>query len=76
MGEQYLANYKIADGPFSDKEIREKYGFRNDSGANPLHSPYIEGPKTTLQRVALELGRQASWSTHRTGTMWNPGKAK
>lgn len=76
MGEQYLANYKIADGPFSDKEIREKYGFRNDSSANPLHSPYIEGPKTALQRAALELGRQASWSTHRTGTMWNPGKAK
>ena len=75
MGERYLAGYKIPDGPFSDKEIRQNYGFRNESGAEALHSPYIEGPKTALQRVALELGRQASWSSHRTGTMWNPGAA-
>jgi hypothetical protein len=74
IGEEYLANYKITDGPFSDKAIREKYGYRNDSAANPLHSPYIEGPKTALQRASLELGRQAAWSTHRTGTMWNPGQ--
>lgn len=74
MGEQHIAGYKIPDGPFSDKQIREKYGFRNDSEAEPVHSPYIEGPKTALQKVALELGRQAAFSTHRTGTLWVPGR--
>lgn len=73
MGEQYLAKYKIPDGPFSDKEIRERYGFKNDVDANPMASPYIEGPKTAIQRMALELGRQAAYSTHRTGTLWLPG---
>lgn len=69
MGEQYLKNYKIKDGYFSDKEIREREGFRNDHGANAMYSPYIEGPKTALQKVALELGRRASYSDQRTGYM-------
>lgn len=75
MGEQYIAGYKIPDGPFSDKQIRERYGFKNDSEADPVHSPYIEGPKTALQKVSLELGRQAAFSTHRTGTLWTPGRS-
>lgn len=74
IGEQYLANYKIPDGPFSDKEIRERYGFKNDTGANPLRSPYIEGPKTALQKMATELGRQAAYSTWRTGSLGHPDK--
>lgn len=69
MGEQYLRNYKIKDGYFSDKEIRERHGYRNDRGSEPMHSPYIEGPKTALQKVALELGRMASYSADRTGKM-------
>ena len=69
MGEQALVKYKVADGYFSDKQIKERFGFRNDHGANPLHSPYIEGPKTALQKLALEMGRQAAFSTSRTGYM-------
>ncbi len=74
LGEEHLAKYKIPDGRFSDKSIREEHGFKNDREADPVHSPYIEGPKTALQRAALELGRQASWSSNRTGTLWTPGK--
>ena len=73
MGEEYLAGYKIPDGPFSDKGIRERYGSKNDTDANPMDSPYIEGPKTATQKMALELGRQAAFSSHRTGTLWVPG---
>ena len=69
MGEQYLRNYKIKDGYFSDKEIRERHGFRNDRGSDPMNSPYIEGEKTALQKVALELGRQAAYSADRSGKM-------
>jgi hypothetical protein len=69
VGEQALIKYKVSDGYFSDKQIKDRYGFRNDHGANPLHSPYIEGPKTALQKLALEMGRQAAFSTSRTGYM-------
>jgi len=72
LGEEYLAKYKIPDGPFSDKELRERYGFKNESDANPMHSPYIEGPKMAIQQMALELGRQAAFSTYRTGSLGNP----
>lgn len=69
MGDKYLRDYKIKDGYFSDKEIRERYGFRNDHGADPIRSPYIEGSKTALQKVSLELGRRAAYSFERTGHM-------
>ncbi|MEO5949084.1 MAG: hypothetical protein ABIP74_01650 [Candidatus Saccharimonas sp.] len=72
LGEEYLAKYKIPDGPFSDKELRERHGFKNDSDANPIFSPYIEGPKTALQRMAKKLGHQAAYSTYRTGSLGNP----
>lgn len=68
INENALINHKISDGPFSDKVIREELGFRNDQGANPLYSPYLEQtPKTAKQKLVLELGRQASYSRGRTG---------
>ena len=68
IDENALINHKISDGPFSDKEIREEFGYRNDQGANPLHSPYLDGaPKTAKQKLVLELGRQAAYSRGRTG---------
>lgn len=70
VGEKALISHKVKEGYFSDKEIKERYGFRNEVGADPLHSPYLErSPKTALQQLALEMGRQAAYSATRTGYM-------
>ena len=69
LGEKYLRDYKIKDGYFSDKEIRERHGFRNDRDAEPRNSPYLEGSKTALQKMILEMNRRSARSVERTGYM-------
>ena len=69
IGEEAIVKYKIPDGYFSDHELKERFGIRNDSDANPQFSPYIEGPKTAIQKMALKLGKEAAYSSQRTGYM-------
>lgn len=79
IGEQALNNYKIPDGPFSDKGIREQYGFRTDSNFDiTKHTPYLDdsSPKSALQKTVVRLTRDASHSVGRTGTVVNPNKRR
>lgn len=79
ISEKALNNYKIPDGPFSDKGIREQYGFRNDSNFDPTkHTPYLDdaAPKSALQKAVVQLTRDASHSVTRTGNLVNPNKQR
>lgn len=72
ISEEAINNYKITDGPFSDKELRANDGFRDDKGLDlGKHTPYLDErfPKSALMKKALQLGRQASYSIDRTGTL-------
>lgn len=79
ISEKALANYKIVDGPFSDKELRTEHGFRTDSNFDPSrHTPYLDdrSPKSSLQKEVGRLTRAASFSVDRTGYLTNPGKKR
>ena len=72
ISEEAINNYKITDGPFSDKALRTNDGFRDDKGLDlGKHTPYLDErfPKSALMKKALQLGRQASYSIDRTGTL-------
>lgn len=62
-----MANWKIKEGWFSDREIREREGFKNQRGSHPIDSPYgpIDRPKTALAQMALRMGQLASYSSGR-----------
>ncbi len=70
IGEQALQTYKIPDGPFSDKSLRENHGLRTDSNFDPTkHTPYLgrQSPKDALQKRVRELTMDAAFSEGRTG---------
>lgn len=72
ISEEAINNYKIPDGPFSDKELRVNDGFRDDKGFDiGKHTPYLDDrfPKSALQKKVLQLGKQAAYSIDRTGTL-------
>ncbi|MCA9337914.1 hypothetical protein KC949_00015 [Candidatus Saccharibacteria bacterium] len=72
MSEEAINNYKIPDGPFSDKELRSNYGYREDKGFDiGKHTPYLDDrfPKSILQKRVLSLGREAAFSVDRTGML-------
>jgi hypothetical protein len=77
IGEKALIDYKIPDGPFSDKALRENYGLRNDSEFDPTkHSPYLGNgsPKSALQKRVVQLTTDAAHSEGRTGYLANSRK--
>lgn len=77
IGEKALNNYKIPDGPFSDKVLRDDYGLRTDTEFDPSrHSPYLgtASPKSALQKRVVELTTAASHSEGRTGHLANPNR--
>lgn len=70
IGQNALDGYKIPDGPFSDKVLRQEYGHRTDSDFDAgKHTPFVneDGPKSALMKRVLELGRKAAFSDGRTG---------
>lgn len=70
IGEKALQQYKIPDGPFSDKALREDHGLRTSSNFDPTkHTPYLgdSSPKSALQKRVLELTDAAANSEGRTG---------
>lgn len=72
IGEEALIGYKIPDGPFSDKALREQYGLRNDGDFDPTkHSPYLgdRSPKSALQKRVVQMTAAAANSEDRTGYM-------
>lgn len=72
VSEEAINNYKIKDGPFSDKELRSNHGFRDDKGFDiGKHTPYLDSrfPKSALQKMVLKLGQDAAYSVDRTGTL-------
>lgn len=72
VSEEAINNYKIPDGPFSDKELRLSHGFREDKGFDiGKHTPYLDSrfPKSALQKMVLKLGQDAAYSVDRTGTL-------
>lgn len=79
ISERALNNYKIPDGPFSDKALRSEQGFRTDSNFDPTrHTPYLgdSSPKSALQKEVGRLTRAASFSETRTGSLTNPNKKR
>lgn len=71
VSEEAINNYKIPDGPFSDKELRRE-GMRDDKGFDiGKHTPYLDSrfPKSALQKMVLKLGQEAAYSIDRTGTL-------
>lgn len=72
VSEKAINNYKIPDGPFSDRELRNSHGFRDDKGFDiGKHTPYLDSrfPKSALQKMVLKLGQDAAYSIDRTGTL-------
>jgi|GEM_PF-452567 len=72
ISEEAINNYRIPDGPFSDKELRSSHGFRDDKGFDiGKHTPYLDSrfPKSALQKMVLKLGQDAAYSVDRTGTL-------
>lgn len=72
MSEEAINNYKIPDGPFSDKQLRIDHGYRDDKGFDiGKHTPYLDDrfPKSALQKRVLSLGREAAFSVDRTGML-------
>ncbi len=72
ISEEAINNYKIPDGPYSDKGLRANDGFRDDKGFDiSKHTPYLDDryPKSALQKKVLQLSRQASYSIDRTGNL-------
>ena len=70
IGEKALQTYKIPDGPFSDKSLRENEGLRNDSNFDPTkHTPYLgeNSPKSALQKRVVQMTAAAANSDGRTG---------
>ena len=77
ISEKAINNYKIPDGPFSDKEIRANHGFRNDGNFDPAkHTPYLGNgaPKSALQKLVVKMTQDAAHSEGRTGYLQNPHK--
>lgn len=75
--EETLIKHKIKDGPFSDREIAEKFGLRTDPGFDPYrHGLYTgpEAPHNATQKFALLLGNRAAYSAARTGYLANPNR--
>lgn len=72
ISEEAINNYKIPDGPFSDKQLRTEHGFRDDKGFDiGKHTPYLDSrfPKSALQKMVLKLGQDAAYSIDRTGSL-------
>lgn len=72
ISEEAINNYNIPDGPFSDRELRANYGYRDDKGFDiGKHTPYLDDrfPKSALQKRVLSLGREAAFSVDRTGML-------
>ena len=72
ISEKAINNYKIPDGPFSDRELRSNHGFRDDKGFDiGKHTPYLDSrfSKSALQKMVLKLGQDAAYSIDRTGTL-------
>lgn len=70
ISEDAFHKHKIIDGPFSDKHIREEFGFRNDRSFDAgKHTPYldVDSPKSALQKRIVHLGRLASHRSNTTG---------
>lgn len=70
IGEKALQTYKIPDGPFSDKSLREEHGLRNDSNFDSTkHTPYLgeKSPKSALQKRVVQMTAAAANSEGRTG---------
>ncbi len=72
-----LIKHTIKKGPFSDREIGERYGLTTDADFDPYrHGLYTsrEKPKSALQKLVLLLGDRAAYSAARTGYLENPNR--
>lgn len=77
IGERALIDYKIPDGPFSDKALRADHGLRTDTNFDGTkHSPYLDdaSPKSALQKRVVQMSRDASHSVGRSGSLANPSR--
>lgn len=60
LSEEFLHHHQVADGPFSDKALKQA-GFEDDPDFDPRKDGiYSFGPKSALQKYILQMMKQAS----------------